>query len=173
VAFVFSRHRAGIFGAARSTLARLPGLRRLAGVLGRHGEVLAQLDEQIVGFYERSPGRFCAALLIDFSGRTIGTLEYYLIARSLGVPIGLVTAFVMGSLLVLGLNILFFMPFDVGSREGGAGLLFGLLGLPSSLGIYAGVVTRLRWAVWVAIGLALIWVARRPAPVRVAAAEGA
>ena len=27
----------------------------------------------------------------------------------------------------------------------------------SSLGMYAGIVPRLRWAVWIAIGLALLW----------------
>jgi len=155
--FVFSRHRAGVFGAGLRLLGRLPLLRRLGPLVERRRDSLLQLDEQIVGFYRRSPRRFALALAIDFAGRTIGMLEYFLIARSVGVPIGFVKAFVMGSFLTLGLNVLFFMPFDLGSREGGTALIFGTLGLPSSLGLYAGIVTRLRWALWAAIGLALMW----------------
>ena len=155
--FVFSRHRAGIFGLALSVLGKLPLLDRLARVLERRRDTLMQLDEQIAGFYHRSPARFFVALAIDFAGRTIGMLEYYLIALSVGLHIGFLQAFVMGSFLTLGLNLLFFVPFDLGSREGGMFLIFGILGLPSGLGMYAGIVTRLRWAVWIAIGLALLW----------------
>jgi uncharacterized protein (TIRG00374 family) len=157
--FVFSRHRAGIFGLALTVLGRLPLLDRVARVLERRRATLMQLDEQIAGFYHRSPGRFFVALGIDFAGRTIGMVEYYLIALSVGLHIGFLQAFVMGSFLTLGLNLLFFVPFDLGSREGGMFLIFGILGLPSELGMYAGIVTRLRWAVWIAIGLALLWFA--------------
>ena len=157
LAFVFSRHRAGVFEAGLRLVGRVPLLRRLAPLLERHRPTLLALDEQIVGFYRKSPRRFFLALGVDCAGRVIGTLEYYLIALSVGVPIGFVQAFVIGSFLILGLNALFFMPFDLGSREGGTELIFGLLGLPSSLGLYAGIVTRLRWAIWAAIGLGLMW----------------
>ncbi|HTT68831.1 MAG TPA: lysylphosphatidylglycerol synthase domain-containing protein [Gemmatimonadales bacterium] len=159
VVFVFSRHRAGIFGLALAALSRLPLLRRAARALEGRRDTLMQLDEQIAGFYHRSPVRFFVALAIDFAGRAIGMLEYYLVARSVGASIGFLQAFLMGSFITLGLNLLFFVPFDLGSREGGTGLIFGVLGLPSSLGIYAGIVTRLRWAVWIAVGLALLPVA--------------
>jgi len=165
--FVFSRHRAGVFGMALRALGKAPLLGRLADFLERRRDTLLRLDEQIAGFYRRSPSRFFTALALDFAGRTIGMLEYYLIALSVGLPIGFVQAFVMGSFLVLGLNLLFFMPFDLGSREGGTALVFGIIGLPSSLGLYAGIVTRLRWAVWAAIGLALLWVAGRRGPLPV------
>jgi len=155
--FVFSRNRAGIFGLALSVLEKLPLLGRVARVLERRRDTLMELDDQIAGFYHRSPGRFFVALAIDFAGRTIGMLEYYLIALSVGLHISFLQAFVMGSFLTLGLNLLFFVPFDLGSREGGMFLIFGILGLPSALGMYAGIVTRLRWAVWIAIGLALLW----------------
>jgi hypothetical protein len=165
--FVFSRHRAGIFGLALGVLEKLPLLRRAARALEGRRDTLMQLDEQIAGFYHSSPRRFFLALAIDFGGRAISMLEYYLIARSVGTPINYVQAFLMGSFLTLSLNLLFFVPFDFGSREGSTGLIFGILGLPASLGIYAGIVTRLRWAVWIAVGLVLLWATgrgrRRPA----------
>ena len=167
--FVFSRHRAGVFGLLLRLVAGTPLLRRLTGTLERRRDTLNQLDEQIAGFYRRSPGRFALALAVDFAGRTIGMLEYYLIALSVGLPIGFLQAYLMGSFLTLGLNVLFFIPFDVGSREGGMLIIYRLLGLPPALGLYAGIVTRLRWAAWIAIGLALLSVAgkrdRAPAPV--------
>ena len=164
--FVFSRHRAGVFGLALATLAKVPLLRGAARALEGRRDTLMLLDEQIAGFYHRSRRRFVLALAIDFGARAVAMLEYYLIARSVGTPIDYVQAFLMGSFLTLSLNLLFFVPFDLGSREGGTGLIFGILGLPSSLGIYAGIVTRLRWAVWIAVGLGLLWVTgrRRPGP---------
>jgi lysylphosphatidylglycerol synthase-like protein len=157
--FVFSRHRAGVFGLALRILARAPLLGRVSGALERHRGTLLALDEQITGFYRRSPGRFFLALGTDFAGRAVGMLEYWLIALSVGLPIGYGRAFLMGSFLTLGLNALFFVPFDLGSREGGMLLIYRLLGLPPALGLYAGVVTRLRWMAWVAIGLGLLWAA--------------
>ncbi len=156
VAFVFSRQRAGIFGLATRILARLPVAGRAAAALERHRGTLGALDEQIVAFYHRDRRRFFLALAIDFAGRTVGMLEYYLIGASIGLHISFLQAFVMGSFLALGLNVLFFVPFDVGSREGGMFLIFEILGLPSGLGVYAGIVTRLRWASWIAIGLLVL-----------------
>lgn len=169
--FVFSRHRAGVFGLGLRLLGRAPLLRRLSGALERHRGTLLELDEQIAAFYGRSPGRFFLALGVDFAGRAIGMLEYWLIAASVGLPIGFGRAFLMGSFLTLGLNALFFVPFDLGSREGGMLVIYRMLGLPPALGLYAGIVTRLRWAAWIAIGLVLLWAVggRRGAP---AAAEG-
>jgi hypothetical protein len=169
--FVFSRHREGVFGLALGALAKLPLLRRAARALEGRRETLTLLDEQIAGFYRRNPARFFLALAVDFGGRSIAMLEYWLIARSVGTPIGYVQAFLMGSFLTLSLNLLFFVPYDFGSREGSTGLIFGILGLPSSLGIYAGIVTRLRWAVWIAVGLALLWVSGGGRPRRAVAAE--
>jgi uncharacterized protein (TIRG00374 family) len=173
--FVFSRHRAGIFGLALAVLGKLPLLGRVARLLERRRDTLMQLDEQIAGFYHRGPGRFFLALAIDFAGRTIGMLEYFLIALSVGLHISFLQAFVMGSFLTLGLNLLFFVPFDLGSREGGMYLIYGILGLPSGLGMYAGIVTRLRWAVWIAIGLTLLGFSgtgRRARPAAPASAPG-
>ncbi len=173
LAFVFSRNRAGVFGLALRLLGATPLLRRLAGPLERRRGTLAQLDEQIAGFYRRSPSRFALALALDFTGRTIGMLEYWLIALSVGLPIGFLRAFLMGSFLTLGLNLLFFVPFDLGSREGGMALIYRMLGLPPALGVYAGVVTRLRWAAWVAIGLTLLWAVGGRTRAAAAAAEPA
>jgi len=58
--------------------------------------------------------------------------------------------------------VLFFVPFELGAREGAFYLLFGLFGLDPQLGLYASIVSRVRDIVWIGAGLLLIW----PAAVR-------
>jgi hypothetical protein len=58
----------------------------------------------------------------------------------------------------------------VGVKEGALYLLFQLLGLDPTLGVYTAIVSRLRDIAWIGVGVGLVWVAgRRTAPERVAA----
>jgi hypothetical protein len=73
------------------------------------------------------------------------------------------TAFIIGGFSSLIVNLFFFMPFNVGSKEGGLYAIFAALGLPSRLGIAAAVVSRIREITWILIGLLLVLASRRKA----------
>jgi hypothetical protein len=70
-------------------------------------------------------------------------------------------AFLIGGFSSLVVNLFFFMPFNVGSKEGGLYVIFAALGLPAHLGIAAAVISRIRELTWIAIGLILVLMARR------------
>jgi len=60
---------------------------------------------------------------------------------------------------------MFMLPYELGAKEGSLYLLFRLVGVNPTLGVYAALVSRLRDLAWIGIGLVLIWVAgRRGAP---------
>ena len=67
------------------------------------------------------------------------------------------TAFVATALSTTFANLFFFLPFELGAREGGLFLVFKVLGLSPEHGVFAAVVIRLRELVWMLIGLALLW----------------
>jgi hypothetical protein len=59
-----------------------------------------------------------------------------------------------GSSLII--NLFFFMPFELGAREGGLYLVLGSLNIIPGVGIYIGLVNRVREFFWILVGLVLI-----------------
>jgi hypothetical protein len=91
--------------------------------------------------------------------------EYYLIALSIGIPMGYLQAYLIGGLASLIQNVLFVIPFELGAKEGSLYMLFRMLGFDPRLGVYTAIATRLRDLVWIAVGLLLVWSAGRRATV--------
>jgi uncharacterized membrane protein YbhN (UPF0104 family) len=158
-------HRRGGLERALDLLHRVPLLGRLARRLEPRRPALAELDAQITDFYHRAPRRFAQALALEYASRAVFMAEYLLIALSVGVDIGYARAYAIGGLAQLVQNVLFVVPFEVGTKEGALYVLFRGFGLDPALGVYAALVSRLRDLVWIGVGVALVWVAgRRPAP---------
>lgn len=58
-------------------------------------------------------------------------------------------------------NMLFFMPLQLGGREGGFMMSVSALGLTTNAGIFVALLVRLRELIWTAIGLLLIKMERK------------
>src|SRR5438034_6579744 len=76
-------------------------------------------------------------------------IEYVLIAMGVGLNITFAQAYVIGGLTSLVQNVIFFVPFEVGTKEGSLYLVFDLLGLDPALGVYTAIVSRLRDLAWI------------------------
>jgi uncharacterized protein (TIRG00374 family) len=160
---LLAAHRRGALARMLTGLHRMPLCGRLARVLEPRRELLEQMDRQIAQFYEQHPGRFAGALALEYLSRAVYMGEYYLIALSIGLPMGYLQAYLIGGLASLIQNVLFVIPFELGSKEGSLYLLFRMLGLDPHLGVYTAIVTRLRDLVWIGVGLLLVWSASRTA----------
>jgi lysylphosphatidylglycerol synthase-like protein len=156
--------RRGVAERALNALARIPLTRRLAARLEPEREVFVRVDRELAALM--GPGRphFVAALAAEFVGRSVAMLEYLVIARAIGLPVGYLTAFVIGAFSQFVQNITFFIPLDMGTKEGGLYLIFQLLRLPPQLGVYSAIVSRLRELAWIAVGLGFVWLSRGGRP---------
>jgi uncharacterized protein (TIRG00374 family) len=154
--FLFA-HRRGLLERLLDGLHRVPLIRRIAARIEPHRTVLIELDNQIVDFYHRHPRRFFQAVALEYLGRCIFMIELMLIAVSLGLKLGYLRAFAIGGLEALLGNVLFFVPFELGSREGAFYVLFNLFGLDPQFGLYTSIVSRVRDFSWIGVGLLLIW----------------
>ena len=161
-------HRHGGLERLLDLLHRVPLLDRLAVRLEPRRASLAQMDEQITEFYHRRPQRFVQALALEYLSRSIFMIEYMLIAWGVGVKMGYAQAYVIGGLTSLIQNVIFVVPFEVGTKEGSLYLVFQLLGLEPALGVYTALVSRLRDLAWIGGGLALVWFSGRRAHERAA-----
>src|SRR6266568_5871630 len=110
--------RRGVLERILNWMQRAPFVNRLAVKVEPHRALLIELDRQITDFYHRSPRRFVQAIALEYLSRCIFMLELVLITASLGFSIGYVRAFTIGGLEAIMSNALFFLPFEMGAREG-------------------------------------------------------
>jgi hypothetical protein len=160
-ALLLAVHREGVIERLFDLAARIPLLKRFAVMLEPRRAALVEVDRQLIAFHGTSPGRYYGALLLEYLARVVSMFEFFIIARGVGHPVTFGTAFLIGGFSSLVVNLFFFMPFNVGSKEGGLYVIFSALGLPSRLGVAAAVVSRLREITWIAIGLLLVLLTRR------------
>jgi uncharacterized protein (TIRG00374 family) len=166
IALLLFGYRSGVLEHILNGMQRIPLIRRLAALIEPRRTVLAKVDHQIKEFYNSHPRRFIQAVSLEYLSRCIFMVELVLIAASLGVRLGYLRAFAIGGLEALLGNVLFFIPFELGAREGAYFLLFRLFGYDPQLGLYVSIVSRVRDFTWIAAGLLLIWVSRPAHQVR-------
>jgi uncharacterized protein (TIRG00374 family) len=162
-ALLLAVHREGVIERLFDLAGRIPRLSSFAIRLEPRRSALMEVDRQLIAFHRSSPMRYYGALIMEYSARVLSMLEFFIIARGVGHPVSFGTAFLIGGFSSLVVNLFFFMPFNVGSKEGGLAVIFAALGLPSRLGVAAAVVSRLRELSWIGIGLLLVLWTRRGA----------
>ena len=129
---------------------RLPFLKKkVLHFAETHKEKLENIDKQIALLHRQKKRTFYSALFLEYTARVVSCLEIF-------ADCCLIAAF--SSLLA---NLLFFLPMQLGGREGGFALAVGGLSLSGAYGVYAALITRVREMVWIVIGLALMKVGNR------------
>ena len=134
-------------------LSRRPVGRRLEAALAH----VQNIGDRFVGFYQRAPGRFAAALGLAFAAWVLGAVEIYIILDFLGRPITPAEAWIADSVLQLVRAGTFFIPANLGASEVGFVVIVGALTGQPALGLAAAVVRRGRELMWIAGGLLLGW----------------
>lgn len=119
-------------------------------------ETLEQIDSQIALLHQQHKRTFYSSLLFELSARILQSLEIYLILKAFNAEVGIIDSILILSFSSLFSNLIFFTPMQLGSREGGLALAVDGLHLTGALGVYTGLITRLRELVWIAIGIMLI-----------------
>jgi hypothetical protein len=164
VALLVAVHREGVIERLFDLAARIPLLNRFVLRFEPRRAALIEVDRQLIAFHRSSPARYYGALLTEYAARVFSMAEFFIIARGVGHPVTFGSAFLIGGFSSLVVNLFFFMPFNVGSKEGGLYLIFAALGLPARLGVAAAVISRLREITWIAIGLVLVLATRKKNP---------
>lgn len=130
--------------------------KRLRDILERKKTEIQLVDDAIMSFYSNSRKYFYVAALSEFIARVAASFEIYFILLSLGIVVSpLQTVFIYGAM-SLFLNLLFFVPMETGTREAGLYYIVGSLGIPSQIGIYVSIVSRIREFFWIIVGLILL-----------------
>jgi hypothetical protein len=122
----------------------------------KHTDSLRKIDEQIGDLRSNRRVAFWKSLLLEYVARFVGCIEYWIIIKVLMPDVTYFDSVMLVAFSSLFSNLMFFMPMQLGAREGGMALATGGLSMPGSYGLYTSLVTRIRECIWIVIGVILM-----------------
>ena len=126
-----------------------------------HKEKLETIDSQIALLHQQRKSTFYSALGLEYTARIAGRLDVWLILNVLTTDVSFVGCILIVAFSSLLANLLFFLPMQLGGREGGFALAVAGLSLSGAYGVFAALITRVREMVWIVIGLVLMKIGNR------------
>ncbi len=128
-------------------------IRRLAE---RHAEGIRKVDQQIADLHAQRRSTFHSSLFLEFLARMVGCFEIQFILFIFTPDISYWDCVLIQAFMSLFANLFFFMPMQMGSKEGGLAIAMSGMHMASGYGVLTGLITRIRELFWIAVGLLLI-----------------
>jgi len=156
IGFTLVGHRGGIFKPLENFFNRYRVFRKLSVWLTAHESQLVEMDQVLTATYRTHRSKFYVSIIAEYLSRALMGFEVYLIVNGVGMNISLVSALFVYIVYSIAINILFFVPFNLGAREGGIYLGLESLAMPPLFAVYFGIVMRVREFFWILLGLLFI-----------------
>lgn len=155
--FFLSGYRKGLVVRFMNLLGHVPLLKRWAQpFVMKNRNRLDAIDLRIASLHNRNPKAFVSAVILELGCRICSALEVFIILLALMPTAGFPDCILIIAFTTLFANILFFMPLQLGGREGGFIMSVTGLGLSANAAIFIALIVRIRELVWTGIGLLLI-----------------
>jgi len=140
---------------------RLPFIgKKITRIKSGNQEKIDQMDELISDLYKNRKKYFYFSLLIELLARILICFEVILMMQAINQPIRFGQSILIESLQSLISNLFFFMPMQMGAREGGFVIVYGILSIPVAFGVFVSLSKRIRELFWTLIGIVLIKISR-------------
>ena len=147
-------------------------------LVGKKVKAFAEKNEASFADVDRSYAEFhtdkkklLKVTLLEYGARFLESLEYFMIFRYLGCGIHLDGGILIYTLASLVGNLLFMVPMQAGTREGGMAVALKILGISSATGIMGGLIYRIRDLLCTTVGILLILTGRKKDKANAAAPE--
>lgn len=155
--FFIKGYKKGIAIRCMSILSHFPLIRRKAQLFfENHKEQLATIDRQIAALHNQNPRTFVTAVFLELACRVVSALEILFILLVIMPEANYPQCILILAFTSLFANMLFFLPLQLGGREGGFLMSAKGLAMTASSGIFVALIVRVRELIWTAIGLLLI-----------------
>lgn len=155
--FFIKGYRKGMAVRLMNLLKHIPGAKNWArGFVERHKEQLDTIDSQIAALHNQNRKSFVSAVLLELACRFCSAFEIMFILLVLTADVSFAQCVLIFAFTSLFANLLFFIPLQLGGREGGFIMSTAGLALSASAGIFVALIVRIRELIWTAIGLLLI-----------------
>lgn len=155
--FFMSGYRKGLAYRIMNLFTHIPLVRRKAqAFINLHHDQLSDIDRQVAALHSQTPKTFISAVLLELACRIGSALEIYFILRVVMPQVYYLDCLFILAFTSLFANLLFFMPLQLGGREGGFFMSTTAIGISAPAGIFVALIVRLRELLWTGIGLLLI-----------------
>ncbi|WP_281723115.1 lysylphosphatidylglycerol synthase transmembrane domain-containing protein [Hoylesella shahii] len=155
--FFMVGYQKGLTFRAMRLLSHVPLVKRWAlGFIERNKTQLDNIDQQISALHKQSRSTFVSAVLLELGCRIISALEIYFILLVIMPDVNYIQCILILAFTSLFANLLFFIPLQLGGREGGFLMSASGLGIASSSGIFVALIVRIRELIFTGLGLLLI-----------------
>lgn len=160
--FFIAGYRKGLANRVMNVMRHIPYVKRWARpFVERHRNQLDTIDQQIAALHRQNPRNFIGAVLLEFSCRVCSALEIFFILLVIMPSVNFFNCIFILAFTSLLANLLFFMPLQLGGREGGFLMSTTMLGISANGGIFVALLVRIRELIWTGIGLLLIKFGKR------------
>ena len=126
----------------------------------KHDSTLTEIDVELAEF-KAHPERLWPAFLLEHTARMMEAFELFLIYRMLGQTVSYPQALLILTITSMLGNLMFFIPMQLGAREGGMALGTTWCGIDDAAGVTASLFARLREVIFTMTGVALILIDTR------------
>lgn len=155
--FFMQGYRRGLVVKTFRLLSHIPYVNRWSvRFYANKAEVLQRIDSQIAVLHAQHKRTFYLSLGLELMARIVSSLEIYFLMRILTPEVTVVDSILIMAFSSLFSNLMFFMPMQIGAREGSIALVADRLHLTAGYGLFTGILCRIRELCWIVIGLLLI-----------------
>ncbi len=142
-------------------VSKLPGCKKWAMRFSeKYADDLKKIDKQIAGLQAQKKKNFYIAFFLEYFGRILQSFEIFFMLMLFSGREASGMLFVQ-SLIILAFtslfaNLLFFIPLQIGGREGGFIMVVSDLGMNMQVSMSISIISRVREIFWTSLGLLLM-----------------
>lgn len=163
IGFFLLSYRHGLAVRVLRWASHLPFIgRRVKNFMQVNGEKIAMVDEEICNLHSHRPLAFYGSLILEFVARMLSCVEIFLILRIMDAQVSYWDAVLIHAFSSLLSNLVFFIPMQLGAREGSMAMCTSALRIGASQGVFLGLIIRLREIVWIVLGIAAMRIIASP-----------
>lgn len=155
-------YRKGLIARTFRILTKIPFVKKWAKqIIETKSDRLKEMDYHISHLHTHRRSSFYWSFLTELSSRflmcyEVNIIMYALAAMFPDLHVSFLDAIIITAGYSLFANLVFFIPMQIASKEGGYMLAFEILGMSSSPAFILSIITRIRELLWIFIGIVLL-----------------